>query len=720
MRKALLCIVLLSLTLLVFSQSASIKDPVLTTSVTSTVTKSGTVRAIGGSLRYVELNLSVPQKSDWQLPTYPITTVKDSEGNALLWVKDNNPTTPYAYSLSTEVLTKARVTDYLPASYGAPEGLSEYLLPAPGIESDDRAIIELAKRIIENSTSEFEKAARLAIWVHANVGYDEAMTGQEKSATWVLANRRGVCVEFSTLFIALARASGIPSRYVSGYSYTSSKGWLGHAWAEVYIGDWVPIDPTWMEAGHLDATHIQVMASKSRESESRIFVYMTPGARLDWSGSDSLGSGISEVQVKDSNEMEADSNYGLSLGAQKISFGSETVVYATIKSKDYRVIDLTLSPCSGANAPVIEDRERFAILKPGEETVVVWEVAAPSSLNPDYYYTCPLTLNSFYLQVKRATLEMHEKTQNMQFDAWAEKDSLKLGESQKISFSSQNYPSGAKISVVAEDKAYAFQASKALQEVVFTPESPGAKDAWVFSNFGGVKKISYKVTLARSLSLGKISIPERLIETGSLSVSVPITSNSTVPQAVRVIADYGGEAYFETATFAGLHTFNFTFSNLKPGTSLLSVKAEGQGESIEGKIPIEVMPKPSVSIQTSFSNGGDATNVTFIPSKTGDARNIRVYIDGKIAPLSGGSGTIGLAPGTHPMKVVWHDAYGQEFSFEKELIVPKKGTTFELTESGSPCPCPSLLIVLALFLFASGRALNNKSKGSPAHEDTYD
>ncbi len=705
MRKLPLFFVLALLALAVFSQPA-INDPVLTTSVTSVVTKSGAVRAIGGSLKHLEMNLSVPEKTDWQLPTYPMATVKDSEGNALLAIKEGNPPTPFAYSYSIDVLTKARMTDYLPPSYTIPDGIRVYSLPSPGIQSDDKEIIELAKRLTENSTSDFEKVARLAIWAHKNIVYDEAMTGREESATWVLANKRGVCTEFATLFIALARASGIPARYLTGYSYTSEKGWLGHAWAEVYIGVWVPVDPTWMEAGHLDATHIQVTMSASQKVDSNVFVYMTPGARLEWSGSGMLGSKISEVEVKDSRSMPESSDYELALGAQKIRFGEKTVVYAKLTSKDYHVVDLTIVPCSGENSlAVVGEKEKFALLEPGKEKVVAWEVTAPASLDPSYFYTCPVILNSAYLAEKKASIEMHENTKSVQFDAWAEKSQLNLGDGQTISFSSQSYPTGAKITVIAEDNIYQFPASKASQEISFTPESPGAKEAWVFSNFGGVVRIPYSVTVSRSLSLGKTSIPQRLVESGSMAVSIPILSNSSTPHGVRVTASYGGSSRSAFATFSGKYVFNFTFSNLEAGQGLLSVRADGQGESIEGKIPIEVMPKPSVSIQTSFSNGGDLTNVTFTASKTGDARNIRLYIDGKIAPLSGGSGTIGLSTGSHSMKVVWYDAYGQEFSFEKELLVPKKGTIFEFPGAGSPCP--SLLIVLVLFLFASGKAINN-------------
>ena len=65
-----------------------------------------------------------------------------------------------------------------------------------------------------------------------------------------------VCLEFTDLFIALARAAGIPAREVDGFAYTqntisrpllASKDVL-HAWPEYYDDGqktWVMVDPTW-------------------------------------------------------------------------------------------------------------------------------------------------------------------------------------------------------------------------------------------------------------------------------------------------------------------------------------------------------------------------------------------------------------------------------------------------------------------------------------------
>lgn len=77
--------------------------------------------------------------------------------------------------------------------------------------------------------------------------------------------QEAICMEFTDLFIALARASQIPAREIVGYAYTQNsrlrplsfetQGDLLHAWPEYWdekLG-WVQIDPTWAStSGGLD------------------------------------------------------------------------------------------------------------------------------------------------------------------------------------------------------------------------------------------------------------------------------------------------------------------------------------------------------------------------------------------------------------------------------------------------------------------------------------
>ncbi|MCX6705079.1 MAG: transglutaminase-like domain-containing protein, partial [Candidatus Woesebacteria bacterium] len=80
---------------------------------------------------------------------------------------------------------------------------------------------------------------------------------QRMGAVKALQNpSQAICMEFTDLFIAIARAAGIPAREINGYAYTENPELqplslvadLLHAWPEYYDKDkgvWIPIDPTW-------------------------------------------------------------------------------------------------------------------------------------------------------------------------------------------------------------------------------------------------------------------------------------------------------------------------------------------------------------------------------------------------------------------------------------------------------------------------------------------
>lgn len=77
-----------------------------------------------------------------------------------------------------------------------------------------------------------------------------------------LESGKGDCNEHATLFTALARAAGVPTRTVVGLVYSDSfygggeAGFYYHAWVEIFTGEqWLSMDPTWNQIP-ADVTHI--------------------------------------------------------------------------------------------------------------------------------------------------------------------------------------------------------------------------------------------------------------------------------------------------------------------------------------------------------------------------------------------------------------------------------------------------------------------------------
>jgi transglutaminase-like putative cysteine protease len=82
--------------------------------------------------------------------------------------------------------------------------------------------------------------------IRKRVDYVIGATTAETTAAEALAAGRGVCQDHAHVFIAAARALGIPARYVSGYLWDGRDApqEASHAWAEAHVPDlgWVGFD----------------------------------------------------------------------------------------------------------------------------------------------------------------------------------------------------------------------------------------------------------------------------------------------------------------------------------------------------------------------------------------------------------------------------------------------------------------------------------------------
>ena len=96
-------------------------------------------------------------------------------------------------------------------------------------------------------------AERLTRWVHDSL--EKRISLGVPNALQVLRSRSGDCNEHTQLFIALSRALGLPARGAAGLALLGGKFYY-HAWPEVYLGQWVPVDPTFGQFP-ADAAHLR-------------------------------------------------------------------------------------------------------------------------------------------------------------------------------------------------------------------------------------------------------------------------------------------------------------------------------------------------------------------------------------------------------------------------------------------------------------------------------
>ncbi|MFO7899742.1 MAG: transglutaminase-like domain-containing protein [Planctomycetota bacterium] len=158
------------------------------------------------------------------------------------------------HDVTLSAATRPDAAPSLPMDVGDPE-IAKWLKPSSFAQSDHAGIRKLAAEIVGDTKDAFAAAGKIERWVYANV--EKKALAAISNAVAVMKQREGDCSEHSILFVALCRAAGIPARQAIGIGYSQLMGGFGyHAWAEVWVGKWVAMDPTWGEE-LADATHVK-------------------------------------------------------------------------------------------------------------------------------------------------------------------------------------------------------------------------------------------------------------------------------------------------------------------------------------------------------------------------------------------------------------------------------------------------------------------------------
>lgn len=131
----------------------------------------------------------------------------------------------------------------------------ELTAPSSALQSDDPEIIKLAQKITEDIESPDAKAVAIFNWVYKNI--EKKATVSMPSALDVIRTRQGDCNEHTYVYVALARAAGLPSQIKVGLAYHEGAFYY-HAWPAVFTDRWLEMDPTWGQE-RVDATHIALL-----------------------------------------------------------------------------------------------------------------------------------------------------------------------------------------------------------------------------------------------------------------------------------------------------------------------------------------------------------------------------------------------------------------------------------------------------------------------------
>lgn len=243
---------------------------------------------------------------------------------------------------------------------------------------------------------------------HLNYDYSRVTSNKPRlGATELIDNpTSAVCLEFTDLFIALARAAGIPAREVDGYAYTQNSRQrplslvkdVLHAWPEYYDKDletWVMVDPTWANTtggidyfNVLDFDHIAFVI-KGTNSE-----YPIPAGGYKLSENEGLrdidvnfanyfeqGSPILEIAQNLPDNLFGDLPYSGNLiiknTGKKLSPSQDIIIYSSVLKPYYQNINLnqippygkTTIPISFLKTPFLTNKEDVIKISLGGETL---------------------------------------------------------------------------------------------------------------------------------------------------------------------------------------------------------------------------------------------------------------------------------------------------------------------------------------------------------------
>lgn len=202
-------------------------------------------RAIVQLLRLTPSAHEGQQPLDWRIEPSVDGVLRaggDPHGNIVHAFYCDGPIDEITLSVSGSVATEDRAG----LVRGAPEPLPPALyLRATPLTRADTAIAAFARDSVGVATDPIARLHALMLAVSTHMTFEPGSTVVGTDASKAFALGRGVCQDFSHVFLAAARSLDIPARYVSGHLMREAAQPAAHAWAEAHVDrlGWVGFDP---------------------------------------------------------------------------------------------------------------------------------------------------------------------------------------------------------------------------------------------------------------------------------------------------------------------------------------------------------------------------------------------------------------------------------------------------------------------------------------------
>jgi transglutaminase-like putative cysteine protease len=183
----------------------------------------------------------------------PLRQTHDSRGNEMFYAEISSATKPEYHFAAVYQVTRYERLGFEEikdgtAAHLASAQLKQYLEP-------DRLVpvtgepAQIAARVVQGKSNELAKARAIYDYIFSTMRYDKSGPGWgHGDAVWACNSKRGNCTDFHSLFAAMARSQGIPTRFSIGFPLPENEhegeipGY--HCWAEFYLRGkgWIPVD----------------------------------------------------------------------------------------------------------------------------------------------------------------------------------------------------------------------------------------------------------------------------------------------------------------------------------------------------------------------------------------------------------------------------------------------------------------------------------------------
>lgn len=304
-------------------------------------------------------------------------------------IKENGT---FEYYIKANITRKSiiyNLTDYeIDQNLGAEK---DYLQKSTKIESDSTEITTLAKNKFQNTTL-LETLNEIVFWVNDYVTYATGDDFQkyyllQRTAIETLLDKKGVCDEFANLAAALLRAKEIPTRTAIGITF-DGKEWGNHAWIDFYHKDagWIPSDPTFREAGFVDATHIK-LGSFLDVSESQAKCIYPQSANCTFNAQTNLP----QVQILDTKYF---SQVEINTDTTEITANKWNDIVLTVENKTEGTLSVPISIKENYQGIAIQQKTQALILEGGKKGQATFKIYPEIELGQNEIAKGTLTFNT--------------------------------------------------------------------------------------------------------------------------------------------------------------------------------------------------------------------------------------------------------------------------------------------------------------------------------------